>query len=853
MTDFDRIFDPGYTAVDLFTNREAENRAFEHGLLRHLERLNEGRAVLAQPARRNVLTFYGIGGIGKTELSRRLERWLLGELPDPGEWGEAPRPDQDVRTVRVDFHGSSAVNAVDVVLQLRAAVADVGGRFPAFDLGLAAWWSLARPSTALPDLRSSGGFDVRAQITDTLNEVLSDAGARFGIGPLTVRTGLRLIDAVRTRRLRSRTLRECAPLAAVIEQTRIDPSPYVAATLAGLLSWDLERLQPGERVLVAAFADAAEYVQGGERVQERLFNRIVHLTPGILWVVTSRNRLDWDSPALGGTLPATGPQVWPGLRLGTHDDPCQHLVGDLSDTDVERYLSAASGTAGNPRLGPEVIERIRRGAHGLPLYLDLSMAIARAAGQDAIDPADYGGSLPELVTRVFADLPDAERTIARTASLIPRFDPELVARVTGGLLGDAQRFCRRSLVTRDHHALFPYRLHDAVRSAIANEAVIHRGAWAAEDRTARATALVETLRERHQDLLDDVDARLDVLELAAGLCAAHGIRAPWLLKALTDLPGMRQTAGRLPPPGEDSWMGHVSRFFEGWRERPARRRVEYLTELVATRTLPADVDRSARRFLAYAHRTAGNSETTHDILRDLLAENPDSGLLRYQLARTLHTLGRYDELHEHLVRHPLAPAAQLRIQGDLAYDRGDMAEAVAGVAARAGYLRSIGQHRVAAENHSLALWRSALAGRATVAECDAAIAETDRYGMWLNMRSVLAAKAVCLAGEDAVRDVLAELAAVIDVSSGFRGWREWTAELLHALRRGDGDHITGLRAEWTAARRGWTPNYHVVDRVFVHAGYPPTFPALRMGALGDGDEGTDERWRGVIGSIVHRA
>ncbi|MGW3247107.1 hypothetical protein [Streptomyces sp. NPDC001070] len=43
------------------------------------------------------------------------------------------------------------------------------------------------------------------------------------------------------------------------------------------------------------------------------------------------------------------------------------------------------------------------------------------------------------------------------------------------------------------------------------------------------------------------------------------------------------------------------------------------------------------------------------------------------------------------------------------------------------------------------------------------------------------------------------------------------------------------------------------DRVFVHAGYPPAFPALRMGALGAGAADTGERWRGVIGSLVHRA
>jgi hypothetical protein len=67
--------------------------------------------------------------------------------------------------------------------------------FPAFDLGLAARWALARPGTALPDLHSSSHVDVREQIADTLTDILSDAGVSYGLGPLTVRTGIKVVDA----------------------------------------------------------------------------------------------------------------------------------------------------------------------------------------------------------------------------------------------------------------------------------------------------------------------------------------------------------------------------------------------------------------------------------------------------------------------------------------------------------------------------------------------------------------------------------------------------------------------------------------------------------------------------------
>lgn len=87
MDDFDRVFDPGYAAVDLFTDRGTENTAFARALSGHVGRMRVGTTVLGRTARENVVTFYGIGGIGKTELSKRLERWVLGELPGAGDWG----------------------------------------------------------------------------------------------------------------------------------------------------------------------------------------------------------------------------------------------------------------------------------------------------------------------------------------------------------------------------------------------------------------------------------------------------------------------------------------------------------------------------------------------------------------------------------------------------------------------------------------------------------------------------------------------------------------------------------------------------------------------------------------------
>ncbi|MFG2052840.1 hypothetical protein ACGFI9_02315 [Micromonospora sp. NPDC048930] len=849
MDDFDWVFDNEEVgpATDLFTDRVAENVAFDRAVLRHLERLLDRTAVLGNPVRNNVLVYYGQGGIGKTALSRRLERWIRGELAPDEHWGPAPSFDQQVRTVRVDFHGSSVVSPIDILLSLRAAVAGVGRRFPAFDLGLAAWWAMARPGTPLPNL-ATGTFDVRAQITDTLNELLSEAGMRLGAGPLTVRMGTQLIEAVRLRRIQSAALRDCIPLARIIEEIRLNPSPYVAATLAGLFSWDLERLVVGEVPLLIAFADACEYVQGGSRVQERLVNRIVHLTPGVLWVVSTRDSLRWPALKPGGGLPAVGPQVWPGLRLEAEAEPRQHRVGDLSDVDVDRYLAAASGSSGNPVLSEDIRRRIREGAHGLPLYLDLSLAIARAgAAHGPLNPADFGGSLPELVTTVFADLPPSERDIARTASLIPRFDPEIVAQAAGHRLADAQRLCARPLISRDSHPVLPYRMHDAVRTAVSGETADDADGWAAEDRRACAERLLVALRARY-DALTHVDHRMDVLEVAACLSATFDLRAPWLLTALTAMPGMAQTAARLPQPAIETWMGQISMFFDGWRDRTIRERISYFQSLLEQPFDP-DIRELIQRFVAYGYRGIHQPEPALAVFQALLARHPESDLYRYQLARTLRELRRYRELETHLRQYPLAPPTHTRMECDILFDQGYLDESIDGVRERVAYLRSVGDERLALDNEAALRWREALAGRTSVASCEDLIRTTDRYGQPSNMRTAMGAKAVCLAGTSGFAAAIAELHSVTEATLGKTGHREVVPVVLDALRRGDADALVAERDRWVAQERHWSTNVALVNLLFEYADLGPVTFASEP--IPDIDMTPHrERWLTTIGRIV---
>jgi hypothetical protein len=75
---------------DLFTNRDNESRSFSAALTAFRRLLDKEDD--AGTARCNIFVFYGVGGIGKTALSTRLEAWIQGGLLDDDPWGPRRPP-----------------------------------------------------------------------------------------------------------------------------------------------------------------------------------------------------------------------------------------------------------------------------------------------------------------------------------------------------------------------------------------------------------------------------------------------------------------------------------------------------------------------------------------------------------------------------------------------------------------------------------------------------------------------------------------------------------------------------------------------------------------------------------------
>lgn len=481
--------------VDLFTDRVPQSVAFARSL--RAQRAFLDSESQGEESARNVLVFHGVGGVGKTTLSRRLQDWVSGTLPSSGEWG--PRPLIPVSaTARIDLHGAQGnFNPAAAVVALRRALGAIKPRWPAFDLAFGAWWAAAHPGEPLPGAGEARDQGFAAAVSDTASSLLADLGifdTAIGLGFLTARLAARKLAQSRDRRFvagivdqdyfRDLLLR-CADL-----PTSADPHPELLVEAADLLALELDRETPCP--LVVMFVDTLERIQLSQdhaRLGEAMLNELIWALPQVLFVITGRNRLDWADPNDKGSgikrtnLQHAGAVLWPGLVEGVQQDPRQHLIGDLSEDDTRDLILRFKKADGLP-ISDVVVEELIQQSNGLPQYLDLAREVAlkiKRGGDREVTMADVTGSLGDLVERVMDDIPPDEQGALRAAALFARFEPELIAATANVSVGCAKRAVSRPMVEYWKDSDLPYRMHETVRSAIRHAGHWVAGGWAEQD------------------------------------------------------------------------------------------------------------------------------------------------------------------------------------------------------------------------------------------------------------------------------------------------------------------------------------------------------------------------------------
>ncbi|WP_306610643.1 hypothetical protein [Streptomyces lunaelactis] len=131
--------DRGLTAEEAFTNRQAQRQAVAGTLTEHLRHVADPAFDVEdlEAPRRNVIVFHGVGGIGKTTLSRKVEATLANSEQRPTQWAQPTWPSERLLPVRIDLARSAGTDFEHVVLTIRLALAELGRPLPAFDVARA--------------------------------------------------------------------------------------------------------------------------------------------------------------------------------------------------------------------------------------------------------------------------------------------------------------------------------------------------------------------------------------------------------------------------------------------------------------------------------------------------------------------------------------------------------------------------------------------------------------------------------------------------------------------------------------------------------------------------------------------
>jgi tetratricopeptide (TPR) repeat protein len=649
----------GLTAQDTFTNRVSEVEAFRRSLAAITEsRTTSGANIgvdLTSP-RRNVLVYYGLGGIGKTTLSRYLERGLSSGAI---ESSRAARQ----AVARIDFGESGDFDQEIFLLRLRAGLGPLRKSWPAFDVAFRIYWERTHPGESLPEFvrknsilrQHAARFEFAEQVQDIATQILGEIGMAWA----PARVAVRLASLTRDRLAQSITYRRlmegCPFFEPIVAQ---DPTAETLSYMPSLLGWELD--QADHSSLAVVFLDTFEAVSGrGTREVERLIQRAIFLLPTVLFVVTSRNHLDWAEPSFTGELDYTGIERWSQLYLENKEsEPRQHLVGALSGRDCDQYLqNVLRNHDGSPAIATRLRDRIVQGSEGIPLYLDLAVTqyLELAATGRPIEPEAFGGPLSSVVTRIMRNLDDDERNIMRGVSFLDSFDAELAQVASGSPDAKITRFINSSLVVRTNGLAWPFALHSQLRKTIQESDDQLRDAWSEREWRAAADRVCAHLGAVSRAAIDTRDrGRVSACFVQATRIAVRYNTIPgWLFEAAQFLAdaGLWQALD-MPSSTQAARSPAATSLLQGLRGIGLRR--------------SGSLERSVREFDA--------------ALSPAVLDGGARELLLLHRAHSLRNSGRYDQArfeYERIAREEGSYAGRARLQlADLHLLRGEFQESL---------------------------------------------------------------------------------------------------------------------------------------------------------------------------------
>ena len=369
-------------ATKIFTDREEPRQAFWKNYFLFKERMNEGNIC--------VLSYYGIGGIGKSALLKKL-------IDEIQEAKNKPK------VVSFDFNTSQDTRTVLESLK-NQLIQNYNFEFPLFEIGLYIYARKIGENMDAPEIKS---FIDRSPKLKFMLEAVGIVPAVSFI-PSLIKIADKGVAFIRNL-LRNHKHE-------LINIENLDPTELFEH-LTYLFSQDLtDNLKDEKDPLVIMFDTyeklVNEMLSVGEPLNNDLWirgdNGLIQNTPKVLWVIAGREKLKWDT-----------------FDTDWKDSLDTHILGNLSKQDSISFLK----DSGIKNI--ELCNDLYGLTQGTPVYLDLCIDryyyVVEKGKQPKIE--DFGKNIYTLIERFARYMDDSKKDIVYILCCLGTWNDEILLEI----------------------------------------------------------------------------------------------------------------------------------------------------------------------------------------------------------------------------------------------------------------------------------------------------------------------------------------------------------------------------------------------------------------------------------------
>lgn len=376
-----------FRAQKVFTDRVNPRKVFRDSILK----LND--ATLEE--NREIITYYGKGGIGKTKLLKELYYNTATEVYESV-------PELKIHNIFLSLDAYDYSNPVNILLALRS---EISGDCSLFDYALVQYYT--KTKLTIEEIKSKNSL-LSSAVMDLLNEFINIGMASVSIPTNTV---TKCISWIQDMRFKAKHKEDIEEISTLTEFEIFERLPYY---LGLCLSNEFQKGHAYTFFLDSYESAVSRTVGLTPSVDNEEWLKELFLASDVIRIViASRDRINWEKD-----------------EADWKEYLNQHRLQNLSDEDSRWFLEQVPIHTVTGELDQELISDIVQHAGGVPLYLDMCVDLytdAMNKGETLDIDSLHAGET--IIDRYLRHLCSKDKYAVRVLSLPRSFDPKFAARL----------------------------------------------------------------------------------------------------------------------------------------------------------------------------------------------------------------------------------------------------------------------------------------------------------------------------------------------------------------------------------------------------------------------------------------